>query len=121
MALSLKAVIVIFFKFQNQLGKFCLKGITHIVKSDNWFIQPHILFVVMANHIDVIMGAIASQITSLTIVYSTIYSGADQNKHLSSASLAFVRGIHRWPQIFTSLYHLLVLAYIGNTQTVYLP
>ena len=37
----------------------------------------------------------ASQITSLTIVYSTVYSGADQRKHQSSASLAFVRGIHR--------------------------
>ena len=43
------------------------------------------------------MGAIASQITSLTIVYSTVYSDADQRKHQSSASLAFVRGIHRWP------------------------
>ena len=39
----------------------------------------------------------ASQITSLTIVYSTIYLGADQIKHQSSVSLAFVRGIHRWP------------------------
>ena len=39
----------------------------------------------------------ASQITSLTIVYSTIYSGADQRKHQSSAPLAFVRGIHRSP------------------------
>ena len=38
-----------------------------------------------------------SQITSLTIAYSTVYSGADQRKHQSSASLAFVRGIHRWP------------------------
>ena len=37
----------------------------------------------------------ASQITSLTIVCSTIYSGADQRKQQSSASLAFVRGIHR--------------------------
>ena len=46
---------------------------------------------------DVIMGAIASQITSLTIVYSTVYSGADQRKIQSSVSLAFVRGIHRWP------------------------
>ena len=46
---------------------------------------------------DVIMGAIASQITSLTIVYSTIYSGADQSNHQSSASLAFVWGIHRGP------------------------
>ena len=39
------------------------------------------------------MGAMASQITSLTIVYSTVYSDADQRKHQSSASLAFVRGI----------------------------
>ena len=43
------------------------------------------------------MGLIASQITSLTIVYSTVYSDADHRKHQSSASLAFVRGIHRWP------------------------
>ena len=46
---------------------------------------------------DVIMGAMASQITSLTIVCSNLYSGADQRKHESSVSLAFVRGIHRWP------------------------
>ena len=39
------------------------------------------------------MGTIASQITSLTIVYSTVYSG----EHQSSASLAFVWGIHRGP------------------------
>ena len=45
---------------------------------------------------DVIMGAMASQITSLTIVCSTVYSGADQRKQQSSASLAFARGIHRW-------------------------
>ena len=38
------------------------------------------------------MGAIASQITSFTIVYSTVYSDADQRKHQSSASLAFVIG-----------------------------
>ena len=46
---------------------------------------------------DVIMGAMASQITSLMTVYSTVYSDADQRKHQSSASLAFVRGIHRGP------------------------
>ena len=52
----------------------------------------------MLNHYrDVIMGAIASQITSLTIVYSIVYSDADQRKHQSSASLTFVRGIHRGP------------------------
>ena len=42
------------------------------------------------------MGMMASQITSLTIVNSTFYSGTDQRKHQSSASLAFVRGIHLW-------------------------
>ena len=46
---------------------------------------------------DVIMSTIASQITSLTSVYSTFNSGADQSKHQSSASLAFVWGIHRGP------------------------
>ena len=49
------------------------------------------------HYTDVITCANASQITSLTIVYSTVYSGADQRKHQSSASLAFVRGIHRGP------------------------
>ena len=46
---------------------------------------------------DVRMGAIASQINGLSVVYSTVCSGGDQRKHQSSASLAFVRGIHRWP------------------------
>ena len=41
------------------------------------------------------MGTIASLITSLASVYSTVHSGADQRKHQSSVSLAFVRGIHR--------------------------
>ena len=49
------------------------------------------------HYTDVIMGKMTSQTTSLTIVYSTIYSGADHRKHQSSASLAFVRGIHLWP------------------------
>ena len=46
---------------------------------------------------DVIMGAIASQITSRTIVFSTVYLDTDQRKRQSSAPLAFVRGIHRRP------------------------
>ena len=52
---------------------------------------------IISHYDDVTMGAIASQITSLTIVYSTVYSGADQSKHQSSASLVFVWGIHRGP------------------------
>ena len=43
------------------------------------------------------MGTMASQITRLTIFYSTVYSGADQRNHQIPASRAFVWGIHRWP------------------------
>ena len=50
-----------------------------------------------SHYSDVMIGTMASQITSLTAVYSTDYSGADQRKHQSSASLAFVWGIHRGP------------------------
>ena len=46
------------------------------------------------------MGTMASQITSLTIVYSIVYSGAGQRKHQSSASQAFVRRFHRGPVNF---------------------
>ena len=48
----------------------------------------------------IIMGAMASQIISLTIVYSTVYWGADQGKDQSFTSLAFVRGIYQWPVEF---------------------
>ena len=51
----------------------------------------------LCHYNDVIKGAIASQITSLPIFYSAVYSDAVQRKHLSSASLAIVRWIHRWP------------------------
>ena len=61
--------------------------------------QPTSVWQLWAHHayhyIDVIMTTMASQITSLTVVYSIIYSDADQRKHQNSASLAFVWGIHR--------------------------
>ena len=47
------------------------------------------------HYIDAIMTTMSSQITSLTVVYSTVYSDADQRKHQSSASLAFLWGNHR--------------------------
>ena len=52
---------------------------------------------VLNHYNDVIMSTMATQITSHTIVYSTAYSGTDQRKHQSFASLAFMRGIHRGP------------------------
>ena len=65
-----------------------------IMKSDS--VQSEDLYSVW-HYCDVIMGAVASQITNLMIVYSTVYSDADQRKHQSAASLAFVRGIHLGP------------------------
>ena len=56
-------------------------------------VYPTGVYVLLSHYSDVIIGMMASQITSLTIVYSTSYSGADQRKHESSASLAFVGGI----------------------------
>ena len=53
--------------------------------------------ITQSHYDDVIMSTMASQISSLTGVYSSIYSGTDQRKHQSSESLAFVRGIHRGP------------------------
>ena len=50
----------------------------------------------LKHYIDVIMGVMASQITSLAIVCSAVHLGADQRKHQNSASLAFVPGIQRW-------------------------
>ena len=54
-------------------------------------------FNLVLHYCDVTMTMMASQITSLTVVYLIVYSDADQRKHQSAALLAFVRGIHRWP------------------------
>ena len=61
----------------------------------NWF---EYLTPADGNHYsDVIIRAMAHEITGISIVYSAVCSEADQRKHQSSTSLAFVRGIHRWP------------------------
>ena len=61
------------------------------------FTNKHITVEHRSYYSDVIMGTMASQITSITIVYSTVYPGADQRKNQSSSSLALVRGIHMGP------------------------
>ena len=65
-----------------------------VVQSQLYIVAYDIICV---HYDDVIMGTIASQITSLAIVYSIVYSGADLSKHQSSTSLAFVWVIHRGP------------------------
>ena len=80
------------------------KGLTH---TGSWYCQGGVstattffknLFRNGFGHCNnVIMSAVASQITSVSTVCTNFGSGTDQRKHQSSASLAFVWGIHRWP------------------------
>ena len=72
----------------------------HFMRKSHNFIQWYAIPcspLQWCHYCDAIMGTVASQITSLTIVYAAVYSYADQSKHQSSASLAFVWGIHRRP------------------------
>ena len=74
--------------------------LTHIrVNRPQWvnFHWSNHFHVRWSHYSDVIMTTMVSQITSLAIVYSIVYSVANQRKHQSSVSLAFVRRIHRWP------------------------
>ena len=94
-----------FCDFQCQSLAFCsTRYIVNVWKMWNKFdnyTQSSLInefYSIMPTHYnDVIMSTMASQITSLTIVCSTVYLGADQRKQKSSASLAFVWGIHRGP------------------------
>ena len=61
--------------------------------SYSYISKPMLLY----HYNDVIMSTMASQITSITTLYSIIYWSVHQRKHQSSASLTFMRGIHRGP------------------------
>ena len=65
-------------------------------ESHSWGTR-HLSDGIFYHYSDVIMSTMASEITSFTMVYSTVYSGAGEREHQSSASLAFVRGLHWWP------------------------
>ena len=79
----------------NRYIEFKHKPLDYIWRSvySTWILPVSVLY----HYDDVVMGAIASLITSFTIVYSAVYSDADQRKPQNSASLTFVRGIHRGP------------------------
>ena len=74
-----------------------MQYIQHEYRKHHWATSLPWQQLICHHYGDVIMATIASQITSLTIVYWTVYSGVDQRKHQSSVSLAFVWGIHRGP------------------------
>ena len=82
-----------------QWGAFCSSFTMLSNNLTQWANMPHIIAIMdlrksisWIHYSDVIQGAIASEITSLTIVYSTVYSGAHQRKYQSSATLALCVG-----------------------------
>ena len=82
----------------------CKMGVSMVIATVTSIWQRNEV-IPLLHYNDVIMGAIASQITSRTIVFSGVYLYTNQRKHQSSASLAFVWGIqrgsvnspHKWP------------------------
>ena len=88
-------------EFLSQIFR-CLNRCSWVALTTPWLCdQLKALCALLHTHYDdVIMTMLASQITSLTVVYSIVYSGVNQRKHQSSASLAFVREIHRGPVNF---------------------
>ena len=68
----------------------------YFIKDNHWFCMWKLTIISLIwispiiHYIGAIMTTMAPQITSLTVVYSTVYSDADQRKHQSSASLVFV-------------------------------
>ena len=85
----------------NKIAAILLHNFDCFLLNENfWFSnkisQKYVPWGLIDHYSDIIMGVMASQITSLTIVYSTVYSGTDQRKHQSSTSLVFSRGIHWW-------------------------
>ena len=79
--------------FGDKINQLRAEKTTHL---SNICVNTECLGTMVKYYSDVIMGEIAFQITSL-IVYLTVYSDADQTKRQSSASRAFVRGIHWGP------------------------
>ena len=77
--------------------KVMVSHVGHVGHSPIYLWYTSVVLCQSHDYSDVIMGVMASQITGVSIVCSAVCSGADQRKHQSSASLAFVRGIHRWP------------------------
>ena len=99
-----------------------------LISKISWIFNYYCVEFIWLHYSDVIIGVMASQITSLTICYSTVYSGADQWKHQSSASPAFVRGIHRrpvntphkWP-VTRKCFHLITSSWTQLLQKAEIP
>ena len=78
-----------------------VKMLTRLTPStrDSYLGTHHNAHIQIHHYSDVIMSAMASQTTGVSIVCSAVCSGTDQRNHQRSVALAFVRGIHRWPVV----------------------
>ena len=77
--------------------------------------NPLVALSLGTHYSDLIMSALASQITGVSVVWPTVCSGSYQRKHQSSASLSFVRGIHWWPgQQREKCFHLMTSSWLSN-------
>ena len=86
-------------RFSRKSHYFCILGMSHLRTLTTCTSRMRVSYGLRFYYSDVIVGVMVSEITNLTFVYSTVYSGTDQRKHQSSASLAFVQGIYRWPMM----------------------
>ena len=78
-------------KISKLLGDWEINTMDHFNRNELWILRA--LTFLLYHYSD----AMAPQITGLTIVYSIVFSGADHRNHQTSASRAFVWGMHRWP------------------------
>ena len=88
-------IIIIIIIVVNFIIVICLYNVMYFQYTS---LSIHLYKELSINHYsDVIMSAMASQITGVSIVCATVCSGANQGKYQCSTSLASVRGSHRWP------------------------
>ena len=85
--------------FQHSYCFFFANQVLILILRNRSICEPKTFELLGEHFSDVMMSAMESQITGISIVCSIVCSGVDQRKHQSSASLAFVRGIHRWPLV----------------------
>ena len=95
---------IIKYEITGLLSKWCQRVNFNSIQPGYLYIYLYIYYILFSvaesvssswHYNDVTMTTMVSQITSLNAVYSIVNSSADQRKHQSSASLAFVQGIHR--------------------------
>ena len=107
-ALHWRTLIIVHKRLYKSTWRVLRNAPEQIYMHISWFLRLSVVWICFAGRVnfadtsavhysDVVMRAMAFEITGASIVYTTVCSGTHQRKHQNSASLASVRGIHRWP------------------------